>query len=63
MSARAVDDGAGRFTIGLVVDVARVLESHGYGPFGDGQSYVALLQHLFHLLHGDTHGHCTGRVA
>lgn len=63
MSARAFLEGTGRLTIGLVVDVARALESHSYGPFEDGRSYVELHQHPFHPPHGGTYRHRPGRVA
>jgi len=49
-----------RFTVGLILDVAKVVESHGYGPFG-GRDFVELRQHLLHLLHSDD-GRCTGRA-
>lgn len=63
MSARAFGEGTGRLMIGLVVDVARGLESHGPGPFEDGRSYVELHQHPFHPPHGGTYRHRPGRVA
>jgi len=47
-----------RFAVGLLIDVAKVLEAHGYGPC-DGRQLVELQLHLFHLLHGDG-GECTG---
>jgi hypothetical protein len=37
--------GTDRFTKGLVIDVARLLEQHGYGPFEDGRPFVELQQH------------------
>jgi hypothetical protein len=49
-----------RFTFGLILDVAKVLEAHGYERF-DGQQFVELQQHLFVLLHGDVDDRCTGR--
>jgi hypothetical protein len=55
--------GTERFTMGLVIDVAAVLASHGYGPFEEGRQFVELQQHLLHLLHGDPDRGCTGRVA
>jgi hypothetical protein len=55
------DDEAGdpRFTRGLVADVAKVLEAHGYEPLNGGQ-HVELQQHLFCFLHGDPTRDCTG---
>ena len=51
-------DGDKRFAIGLVLDVARTIEAHGYGSF-EGRDFVELQQHLLHLLHA--HGAaCTG---
>lgn len=52
--------GTDRFTVGLVIDVARLLGEHGYGPFEDGRPFVELQQHLLHFLHG-TPGDCAGR--
>lgn len=43
------------FTFGLLADVARVLENHGYGPF-DGRDLVELNLHLLHMLHGAEDG-------
>lgn len=57
--ARAVGDP--RFTVGLALDVARVLERHGYEALNGGQ-VVELQSHLFLLLHGDPDGSCTGRA-
>jgi hypothetical protein len=51
--------GTDRFTMGLVIEVAEVLEAHGYGRC-DGRQFVELQQHLFHFLHG-TSGGCNGR--
>jgi len=51
--------GDPRFTVGLAIDVARVLEQHGYEPLNGGQ-IVELQQHLFHLLHGNPGGDCHG---
>jgi len=48
-----------RFTLGLTLDVARVLEDHGYEPFNGGQ-VVELQLHLAHFLHGDPEGSCQG---
>jgi hypothetical protein len=49
-----------RFTFGLTLDVAKVLEAHGYDRF-DGPQFVELQQHVFVLLHGDAGDRCTGR--
>jgi hypothetical protein len=51
-------DGDRRFTIGLVLDVARTLEAHGYGTF-EGRDFVELHLHLFHLVCAPE-GACTG---
>jgi hypothetical protein len=40
-----------RFTFGLVLDVAQVIERHGYPPIGGSQA-LELQAHLFHFLHG-----------
>jgi hypothetical protein len=40
------------FTRGLVLDVAKVLEAHGYSPL-NVRAYVELEQHLFFFLHAD----------
>jgi hypothetical protein len=47
--------GDPRFTVGLLVDVARVLEVHGYERPNGGQM-VELQAHLLHLLHGADRG-------
>jgi hypothetical protein len=47
-----------RFTFGLILEVAKVLEAHGYERF-DGPQFVDLQQHLFHLLHCELHRSCT----
>jgi hypothetical protein len=39
----------GRFTRGLVIDVARVIESYGYDEL-TARSYARLQSHLFHFL-------------
>jgi hypothetical protein len=51
--------GDPRFTFGLVVDVSRVIEGHGYPEFNGGQ-LIELQLHLFHLLHGDPANRCAG---
>ena len=48
--------GHSRFTIGLMLDVAKVLADHGYPPFTAPAEFVELQQHLFHLLHGRERG-------
>jgi hypothetical protein len=49
-----------RFTFGLILDVLKVLEAHGYERF-DGPRFVELQQHLLCLLHGKPGDGCTGR--
>jgi hypothetical protein len=51
-----------RFTVGLAVDVGRVLVEHGYEPLNGGQM-VELQAHLLHFLHGRPEGACVGGVA
>jgi len=46
-----------RFTISLSLDVARVLEEHGYEHL-NGREVTELGIHLFHFLHGT--GQCEG---
>lgn len=60
MSAPSTRQGTDRFTQGLMIDVARVLEAHGYGPFTGGRLYVELQQRLFHFLHGEPGDACSG---
>lgn len=48
----AIDE---RFTVGLVNDVARMLEDHGYDRV-TGRQHVELTQHLLHFLHGVERG-------
>ena len=59
LAPAAGPDGDRRFTIGLVLDVARTLEAHGYESF-ESRDFVELQQHLFHLLCAPE-GACTGR--
>jgi len=59
--APAPKQGTDRFTMGLVIDVARVLAAHGYGPFEGGRPHVELQQHLLHFLHGKPGSACAGR--
>jgi hypothetical protein len=49
--ARTVPDPR-QFTHGLIYDVVKALEAHGYGPFEEGRQLVELGQHLIHFLHG-----------
>ena len=60
-SVRPARQGTDRFTMGLVIDVARVLEAHGYGPLAGGRPHVELQQHLLHFLHGQPTASCSGR--
>lgn len=62
-SVSPAPDGDGRFTLGLLLDVAEVLEKHGYGAL-DGRGHVELQMHLFHLLCGTRHGsdRCVGKA-
>ena len=61
MTAVLTRQATARFTMGLVIEVARVLEAHGYGPLRDGRPYVELQQHLLYFLHGEPGGRCTGQ--
>jgi hypothetical protein len=45
-----------RFTVGLLFDVARVVESHGYPPVIKGHDLVELQISLFRFLYGPTAG-------
>jgi hypothetical protein len=40
-----------RFTLGLVIDVARVLADHGYPQVTSGPDLVALQQSLYRFLY------------
>jgi hypothetical protein len=60
-AAGVARQGTDRFTMGLVIDVARVLAAHGYGPFEGGRPHVELQQHLLHFLHGEPTASCSGR--
>jgi hypothetical protein len=52
-----------RFTLGLALDVARVLGQHGYdGISTDGHAVMELQAHLFHFLHGRAGRECMGGV-
>jgi len=55
------DDKPELFTMGMVLDVARVIEAHGYDAL-IGQQVIELQQHLFHFLYGAELGvdQCTG---
>jgi hypothetical protein len=46
------DDNDPRFTFGLVLDVARVLERHGY-PKLNGGRFIELQQALFAFLYDE----------
>ncbi|MFE2710556.1 hypothetical protein ACFXKI_00845 [Streptomyces mirabilis] len=46
----APDDDA-RFTRGLALDVARVLETHGYPEITSGRDFLELQQALFRFLY------------
>lgn len=46
----AVDEDP-RFTFGLSVDVAKVLEQHGYPPIATGRDLVELQQALYGFLY------------
>lgn len=50
-----------RFTIGVIYDVAKTLDAHGFGPF-EGDHYRELMLHLFHFLYGGA-DNCHGRSA
>jgi hypothetical protein len=58
---RAIGDPS-QFTYGLIYDVVKALEAHGYGPFDDGRQLVELSQHLIHFLH-DRSDRCYGTSA
>jgi len=45
-----------RFTLGLALDVAKVLEEHGYLEITSGRDFVDLQQALFGFLYGDRDG-------
>jgi hypothetical protein len=49
-------DGDPPFTIGLAVDVTKVIADHGYPPLAEGRDLLELEEHLFHLLHGREQG-------
>lgn len=49
ISPRPDDDP--RFTIGLTVDVIKVLEEHGYPPVKNGLDIVDLQQALYRFLY------------
>jgi len=60
MSGPAVDarsQNDPRFTIGLALDVARVIADHGYPPLTSGRDLLELEMHLFYLLHGRERGY------
>lgn len=41
-----------RFSFGLLIDVARVLQNHGYPPISKGRDLVELQLALFRFLYG-----------
>lgn len=45
-----------RFAVGLVIDVAAVLQQHGYPPITDGADLVRLQQALFRFLYKPASG-------
>jgi hypothetical protein len=51
--------GDPRFTKGLVLDVVKVLQEHGYEPVSAGQ-VVELQLHVWFFLHGDASSRCQG---
>lgn len=51
---RPLPDEDPRFAFGLVLDVAEVLERHGYPPIVNGLDHLDLQQALFRFLYGDT---------
>lgn len=53
---RPLPEDDSRFTFGLALDVADVLEGHGYEPLTAGLDYVDLQQALFGFLYGDRPG-------
>ncbi|MDK1477051.1 hypothetical protein QNO07_27270 [Streptomyces sp. 549] len=53
---RPLPDDDRRFTFGLRLDVAEVLEAHGYPPLVTGIDHVDLQQSLFRFLYSDRNG-------
>lgn len=49
------DDDA-RFTLGLTLDVAKVLEEHGYPPVVAGADFVELQSALFRFIYAPSSG-------
>ncbi|UCM89274.1 hypothetical protein [Streptomyces marincola] len=49
-------DADPRFTVGLLFDVCRVIERHGYPPVTSGGDLVELQLSLFRFLYGPTPG-------
>lgn len=45
-----------RFTRGLTLDVAKVLQEHGYPEITSGRDFLDLQQALFGFLYGDRIG-------
>lgn len=54
----APDDDS-RFTVGLTVDVIKVLTEHGYPPVTNGMDIVELQQALYRFLYVGTDGEAT----
>lgn len=59
---RPTNDHDPRFTFGLIYDVAKVLEEHGYEGMRKGEAFVELNMHLFHFLHGGADRCCEEAV-
>lgn len=49
---RPVPDDDPRFTLGLTIDVAAVLERHGFPKVENGLDFVDLQQSLYRFLYG-----------
>ncbi|GGO86496.1 hypothetical protein GCM10012280_22760 [Wenjunlia tyrosinilytica] len=54
--ARSEGDSDPRFTFGLVSNVAKVLQAHGYPPLVVGADLLELHIALFHFLYGKEGG-------
>jgi hypothetical protein len=52
--------GDPRFTKGLVLDVVKVLQDHGYTEPVTGAEVLELQLHLWYFLHGDKSSRCQG---
>lgn len=42
-----------RFTVGLVQDVAKALQAHGFPALSSGEDYVRLREHLFQFIYAE----------